>query len=81
MQDDRFDFLFVMARRTGSMAMQNFLAMHPDIAVVPRSSLDEAIGNRGLSLKTLHDEFLPIIRHCHANGKRVVLVLRDYLPL
>lgn len=81
MQSDRFDFLFVMAGRTGSMAMQNFLAMHPDIAVVPRSSLDEAIAGRGLSLSKLHEEFLPVIRHCHSVGKKAVLVLRDYLPL
>lgn len=80
--EDRFDFLFVMAGRTGSMAMQNFLSLHPDIAAVPRTSLDEASNNRnGLTLPILHADYLPIIRHCHSVGKKTALVLRAFQPL
>ncbi len=80
--EDRFDFLFVLAGRAGSLAAQNILAAHPDLVVVPRLTLDAAMSNwSGMSLASMHNEFLPIIRHCRQAGKKTCLVVHrvDYL--
>jgi hypothetical protein len=80
--DDRFDYLFVLAGNAGSLATQNILAVHPDVVVVPRLTLDAAMSNwGGISLASMHEEMLPIIRHCRRSGKKACLVVHrvDYL--
>lgn len=79
-ENDRFDFLFINAGRAGSLALQNFLATHPDLVVVPRNGLDDAIVGK-ISLAMLHEEFMPLIRYCHSVCKKVVLVVRSVQPL
>lgn len=77
-----FDYVIVNAGRAGSMAAQNFLAAHPQLAVVPRNAVDDALLRRnGLTLSSLHEFFAPVITDCASSGRKTALVLRGYQPL
>lgn len=72
--DVKLDFLFVPTIRSGSSAIANFLNLHPEIYIPPKSMVDKAISNNNIS--ALNN----IATQSRRSKFKSALVLHNFIP-